>query len=295
MSARGNPATNWIRSHELGAFLLLTFAISWSLNGLVIVLGMEMSWTRWLLSGFLSTTGPAIAAVVVVSASDRSLRAWARGIVKWRVHPTWYAAAVGIPAVIALGSAGAASLLGAPIDFDAFSPELLVLVFGIVLGTLVGGGQEEIGWRGFAQPELQQRYSAVVAAVVVGVVWGAWHLPLFFDPLAPHSAWPLASQVTYFFGIVGFSILLAWVYNGTGGSILLAMLMHGANNALGGALVPLDVDLVLVDGVVDYGALVPVYVSTAAITVVLALVVVAVAGTGLLANRLEASRHTTDA
>lgn len=291
MSSRGNPVTNWIRTHRLGTFLLLTFAISWSLNGVVILLEMEMSWTRWLLSGFLSTTGPAIAAVVVVAVSDQSLREWARGIVRWRVHPTWYAAALGIPAVIALGSAGVASLLGAPVDFDAFSPELLVLVFGIVLGTFVGGGQEEIGWRGFAQPELQQRYSAVVAAVVVGVIWGSWHLPLFVDPLAPHSAWPLASQVAYFFGITGFSVLLAWVYNGTGGSILLVMVMHGANNALGGVLVPLDVDQVIVDGVADYGALVPVYVSTAAITVVLALVVVAVAGTGLLADRLEGSRH----
>ncbi|WP_255193199.1 CPBP family intramembrane glutamic endopeptidase [Natronobeatus ordinarius] len=293
MSPRRNPVTNWIRAHELGAFLLLTFAISWSLNGLVILLEMEMSWTRWLLSGFLSTTGPAIAAVVVVSVSDRRLREWARGIVRWRVHPTWYAAAVGIPAVIALGSAGVASLVGAPIDFGAFSPELLVLVFGIVLGTFVGGGQEEIGWRGFAQPELQQHYSPVVAALVVGVIWGAWHLPLFVDPLALHSTWPLASQVAYFVGITAFSILLAWVYNGTGGSILLVMVMHGANNALGGALVPLDVDQVLVDDVTDFGALVPVYVSNAAITVVLALVVVAVVGRGLLASRLEASRPRT--
>ena len=295
MSSRFDVLTSVIRARPVTAFVVLTFAISWSLNVTVIALGMEMSWTRWLLSGVLSASGPAIAAIVVVAASDRDLREWARGIVHWRVRPRWYAAAIGIPAVIALGSGVVASFLGAPIDFETFSPALPAVAFGIVLATFIGGGQEELGWRGFAQPELQQRYSATTAAVVIGVLWGGWHLPLFFDPLAPHSAWPLASQAAYFVGITGFSILLAWVYNGTGGSILLAMLMHGANNALGGALVPLDADLVLVDGVPDYGLLVPVYASNAAISVLLALVVVAVAGTGLLANRLEASRHTTDA
>ena len=293
MSSRNNVLVAWIRAHQLVAFFVLTFGISWSLNGLVIVAGMEMSWVRWALSGFLSAAGPAIAAAVVVHLGDDELRTWARGIVKWRVHPAWYAAAIGIPAAIALGAAGGAALAGGPIDFDSFSPALLPLVFGIVLGTFIGGGQEEIGWRGFAQPELQQRYGATAAALVIGVVWGSWHLPLFFDPLAPHSGWPLVSQVAYFFGITGFSVLLAWVYNGTGGSILLVMVMHGANNALGGALVPLDVDRVVIDGVADYGALVSLYVSNAAVTVGLAIFVVAIVGTELLASRVDRSRHVS--
>ncbi|WIV67787.1 CPBP family intramembrane glutamic endopeptidase [Natrialbaceae archaeon AArc-T1-2] len=248
-----------------------------------------MSWTRWILSGFLSASGPAIAAVVVVYVSGDDLRAWARGIVAWRVHPKWYAAAIGIPATIALGSGIAGHLAGGPVDFGTFSPALLTLAFGIVLATFIGGGQEEIGWRGFAQPELQRRYGATLAALGVGIIWGVWHLPLFFDPLAPHSQWPLVSQAAYFFGITGFSVLLAWVYNGSGGSILLAMIMHGSKNATGGALVPLDTDVVIVDGAPDYGALVSVNVSTAAITVALALLVVAVVGTDLLARRNNSS------
>ncbi|WP_418283052.1 hypothetical protein [Halorubrum sp. DTA98] len=68
--------------------------------------------------------------------------------------------------------------------------------------------------------------------------------------------------MAWFVGLLGFSILLSWVYNGTGGSILLAMVMHGSINALPGALVPLDVDLVVVDSVVDWSALVTINVST---------------------------------
>ncbi len=278
--------TDWIRTHRLAAFFLLTYAISWSLNGVVIVLGMEPSWTRWILSGFLTASGPAIAAVVVVYASGDDLREWARGIVHWRVHPKWYVAVIGIPALVSLTSALVVDLIGGPVDFDAFSPHLLALAFGIVLGTFIGGGQEEIGWRGFAQPELQKQYGGLLAAIVIGVLWGLWHLPLFIDPTAPHSQWPLASQAVYFVGITGFSVLLAWVYNGSGGSILLVMVMHGSENALG-ALVPLDVDLVLVDGVPEWGLLVSLTVSHAVITCAIALVVIALVGTDLYAGRVE--------
>lgn len=286
--------STWIRSNQLVAFFLLTFAISWSLNGLVIGLGMEPSWPRWILSGFLSASGPAIAAVIVVHVSEDDLGEWARGIVHWRVHPKWYVAAIGIPAGIALGAAGMSATLGGPIDIGAFSPSLLTLAFGILLGTLIGGGQEEIGWRGFAQPELQQRYGGLVAAVIIGVLWGLWHLPLFFDPNAPHAQWPLASQLAYFVGITGFSVLLAWVYNGSGGSILLVMIMHGSENALG-ALVPLDVDLVIVDGVPDWGMLVTLNVSHVVLTWVVALIVIGIVGTSLRAENRSSKwiRDTT--
>jgi len=275
----------WIRTHRLTAFFLLAFAISWSLNGFVIVAGMEMSWVRWILSGFLSAAGPAIAAAIVIAVGEDDIRQWARGIVRWRVPPKWYAAAIGIPAAIALGSALLANVLGGPIDFDRFSPALPMLVIGVALGTFIGGGQEEIGWRGFAQPELQRRYGGVTTAVIIGVAWGAWHLPLFFDPFAPHAQWPLAVQFAWFVGLLGFSILLSWIYNATRGSILLAMVMHGSVNALPGALVPLDLDLIVVDSVLDWSALITVNISNAALTWVFALVVVATVGTGLLARR----------
>lgn len=280
-----NATTSWIRSNRIVAFFLLAFAISWTLNGLVIVLRVEMSWIRWIVSGFLSAAGPAIAAVIIVYVSDEDLRAWAREIIDWRVHPKWYAAAIGIPAAIGLGSALLADLLGGPIDFEAFSPAVTTLVIGVILGTFIGGGQEEIGWRGFAQPELQRRYSGLTTAIIIGFAWGLWHLPLFFDPFAPHAQWPLVTQAAWFVGVLGFSILLSWVYNGTGGSILLTMVMHGSINALPGVLVPLDVDLVVVDSVVDWSALVAVNISNAALTWAFALVVIVVVGTSLLAER----------
>jgi len=284
----------WIRSHRVASFFLLAYAISWSLDASVLVLGMEPSWTRWIVSGFLSALGPAIAAGVVLSVSGESLRGWLGRVVRWRVHPKWYAAAVGIPAIVALGSGAVLQLLGGPVDFASFAFDPVSLGIGILLGTTIGGGQEELGWRGFAQPELQEQYGGLRAAVIVGVLWGGWHLPLFFDPTAIHSQWPPSSQLAYFVGIVAFSILLAWVYNGSRGSILLAMLMHGTENAAGG-LVPLDPERAIVEGVPDWVALAPMNVSHAVLVWLLALVVLGVTGTGLLARREMRARRRSSA
>lgn len=283
---------NWIRSHRVASFFVLAYAISWSLDAAVLVLGMEPSWTRWIISGFLSALGPAIAAGVVLSVSGDSLRDWLGRVVRWRVHPKWYAAAIGIPVIVALGSGAVLQLVGGPVDFASFAFDPMTLGIGILLGTTIGGGQEELGWRGFAQPELQEQYGGLRAAVLVGVLWGGWHLPLFFDSTAIHSQWPLSSQLAYFVGIVAFSILIAWVYNGSGGSILLAMLMHGTENAAGG-LVPLDLERAIVEGVPDWVALAPMNVSHAALMWILALVVIGVTGTGLLARRAMRERSST--
>lgn len=115
------------------------------------------------------------------------------------------------------------------------------------------------------------------------MLWGGWHLPLFLDPTAPHAQWSPVEQAAWFVSIVGFSVLLAWLYNGTGGSVLLAMVMHGADNAAG-ALVPIDVESVLVDGAVRFDLLWGVYVGNAATVWLLVGVLVAVYGGRRLAS-----------
>jgi membrane protease YdiL (CAAX protease family) len=285
---------DWVRSHRVASFFLLAYAIAWSLDAVVLVLGMEPSWTRWIISGFLSALGPAIAAGIVLSTSGESLRDWLGRVVRWRVHPRWYAAAIGVPVIVAVGSGAVLQLVGGPVDFAAFAFDPVSLGIGILLGTTIGGGQEELGWRGFAQPELQEQYGGLRAAVLIGVFWGGWHLPLFFDPTAIHSQWPLTSQLAYFVGIVAFSILIAWVYNGSGGSILLAMLMHGTENAAGG-LVPLDLERAIVEEVPDWVALAPMNVSHAVFMWLLALGAISVTGAGLLAQREMQERRESSA
>lgn len=103
--------------------------------------------------------------------------------------------------------------------------------------TLVGGGQEEVGWRGVALPALQDRFDALTASLLVGAAWALWHLPLFVFDVTGYADRSIALYAAL---VVGFAVVFTWLYNGTGGSVLLAMLLHGGVNAasgLGGAFV----------------------------------------------------------
>jgi membrane protease YdiL (CAAX protease family) len=84
---------------------------------------------------------------------------------------------------------------------------------------------EEFGWRGFLQPRLQQVMPAWIAAVCVGMMWAAWHAPLFL------ARWSSASPVSYGFIVIGLSVLMAFAFNASGGAVVVAILMHSAFNA----------------------------------------------------------------
>jgi membrane protease YdiL (CAAX protease family) len=96
---------------------------------------------------------------------------------------------------------------------------------------LVAGGVEEFGWRGFAQPQLQENHSAGPAAIGIGLVWVAWHLPFFV--LFEYEVFELGGFHWYLLESVAFSVILAWLYNQTSGSLLIVMLCHGTHNLSG--------------------------------------------------------------
>ena len=274
-----------IGGYRITSFFVRAYALSWTHDANPQLLGMDPSWGRWFIEGFLSPLSPAVAAAIVLWAGGESVRSWLRDSFTWRVHPKWYAAAIGIPFAITYAAGISSWALGGPIDWAAFEFDPITVGIGIILGTFVGGGQEEFGWRGFAQPELQERYGGLYAALIVGVFWGLWHLPQFV-PGGFRADWPLELVGAYFVGIVAFSVLLGWVFNGSGGSVLLAMLMHGTDNATTGQ-VPLDRDVVLVGDVIDWSTLVTLNGSHAVITWVVALVVIVVTGAHLCDYRVD--------
>lgn len=86
---------------------------------------------------------------------------------------------------------------------------------------------EETAWRGFALPRLQASLSALNASLLLGVLWGIWHLPLFFIPDSFQSNLPLAR---FLLATIAMSIISTWVFNHTHGSVLLVAILHAATD-----------------------------------------------------------------
>jgi membrane protease YdiL (CAAX protease family) len=119
-----------------------------------------------------------------------------------------------------------AGLTGTPPVLPGVSTQLLItapLLF--LIGGLVNG--EEIGWRGFALPRLQAKYNALTASLILGIVWALFHLPLFFTRGDSFASTP---PLSFLIRMIAAAILFTWLSNNTGGSLLLAYLMHAASN-----------------------------------------------------------------
>ncbi|MFT4889879.1 MAG: membrane protease YdiL (CAAX protease family) [Halobacteriales archaeon] len=220
-----NPVTVLADDHPAATFFAATLAISWGVwtVGYALTGGGTLTEALIIPGGF----GPALGAALVTWLRGDSLRAWAASIVDWRVSPRWYLAAFGLPALAATGASGLYFLGGGPVTVDRLLRMVPLLPVLVLVTALVGGGNEEPGWRGFALPHLTERFSAFTASLVIGVVWAVWHFPLFLMG-APRLL--SGSLLLYSVVVVAVSILLTWVYESTGGSVLLALLFHGAIN-----------------------------------------------------------------
>lgn len=230
---RSSRAASLIQQRPATAFFTLTLAISWCFWVPVLAAAPSATELYVIPGGF----GPALAAVTLVWLRGESVLAWLRDGLTPYVGKRWYAVALGVPVV--LGVSLGAILVGVTGRFEVvplsqFAPMYPVVVLFTVL---VGGGQEEFGWRGFALPALQERFDALTASFVIGVVWAVWHLPLFVFDVQGYGG---RSFVLYTILVIGFSIILTWLYNNTEGSVLLAMVLHGGINSastLGGSFV----------------------------------------------------------
>jgi len=155
-------------------------------------------------------------------------------LLKPRGSALWYLAVFLIFPGIPLLGMGITRLFGGEAEFFmagmAFQDVAFLLLLEFLHVFLMTGGiNEESGWRGFALPRLQARYPVIVSALIVGILWAMWHLP--FDIGTNTSiTWILTNRL--FFNLI-FSILMAWLYNHTNGSILAPVLFHAAMNAFG--------------------------------------------------------------
>ena len=183
----------------------------------------------------IGTFGPLVAAVIVTAQESGrvGVRSLLGRILQWRVAPIWYGVALLGPLVLTLVAMvlEVVALGGQPPRVGVLIGELpstlLTLVVNAVYFLIFVTLGEEVGWRGYALPALQVRYSALLASLILGVLWGLWHLPVFFNPDTSYSNLPLLLFLVF---IVPVAVLMTWLFNSTGGSVLMAMLFHAVLN-----------------------------------------------------------------
>jgi membrane protease YdiL (CAAX protease family) len=249
----------FIESHPVLTYYALTFAISW--GSLLLVIGgpgkipgtPEQFETLLPIAGLALVGGPSVAGLLLTGlVSGRAgFRELLSRLLRWRVGARWYAVAI-LPALLLMTAIPLALSLLFP-DFlpgiFASDDKASLLLMGIAMG-LMAGIFEELGWTGFAIPRLRLRYGALTTGLIVGFLWGAWHLLMNFwtsgSPSGVLSLALLLHSVIFSVGILPtYRVLMVWVYDRTG-SLLVAMLMHLSLTASNVILVPLAIGVPLV-------------------------------------------------
>ena len=257
-------AKAWPPRHRLALFFALAFAISW------------LAWPLTLLnpnSSPLIPFGPALAAVITaaLSGGKAELMRLLGKLARWRVAGRWYVLAVGLPCLLVTVATALTVSGGAPAPELGPNPGWFMLLGTFAFTLVIVGIFEELGWRGYALPLLQRNRPALSAALLLGLAWGAWHLPeLISDPTGQRPPLPFLLMV------LAQSVLLAWLYNSSG-SVPVCMVFHAAFNTAGALVFPSLLGP-------DYLTL---WWTVALLHVLAALVVIAVAGPLRLARTLD--------
>ena len=239
------PVKAFIEKHPVLMYYALVFAISW--GGILMLVAPggipgEPDDVARLFPFTLAAlfAGPSVASVVMTAlVSGRAgLRELFARVGRWRVGAAWWAAAILTGPVLV-----AAVLFGLSFYSPDFVPGLLttedklgLLIFGLGWGLVGGGFLEELGWTGFAVPTLRRRHNALATGLIVGFLWGTWHLLI-----AVWASRGLAGEASltefvagflafYFVALPAFRVLMVWLYDHTA-SLLLAMLMHAVLSA----------------------------------------------------------------
>ena len=227
-------SSEFLRRHSLVIGIILMFLFTWPIDlANSGVLPIQFPFIIYLFLGW----GFIFASVIMTALTlgKEGVVSLLKRYLQWRVGWKWYLTALGLaPALWVAGVFLYAVLVQTRPDFSTImahrlfgeSANVPLFIVPFFLIDLVSNG-EEIGWRGYVLPRLQAKYNALASTLILGILWGFWHLPKFLSHFN-------ATAFTWFMiHVIAFAVILTWIYNGTKGSLLLVVLCHAASNTVG--------------------------------------------------------------
>ncbi len=229
-----NTSTNFFKRHSLVIGVILMFLFTWPIDlansgalpfQVPFAIAVTVGWGFIFAS--LIMTGLTLGRDAVIALLKRFLI--------WRVGWKWYLVAFLLyPAIFVSAVLLNAVFMQTPIDFNTVtahkifgvSANLLMFILPFFIFDALANG-EEMGWRGYVLPRLQAKHSALVSSLILGVIWGLWHIPKFLAP-GNTSLFALFMVKT-----LAEAVLYTWLYNNAKGSLLLTTIFHAAGNTAG--------------------------------------------------------------
>ena len=183
----------------------------------------------------LGAFGPLVGVIVVQYKIGKwnQVKTFFKHCFRFKIKPVYYILAIIIPLGVTIiahyitTGFGISDLPDTLLPDDIqISPIILVLPYFILM-LILGGGQEEFGWRGFAQDKMQEKYGILLGSTVLGLIWGLWHAPLWIMPGEGHENYPFIAFVLF---TITFSIMIGILYNMSQKKMAIPWLMHAVSN-----------------------------------------------------------------
>lgn len=228
-----NPIVSFVKRQPLVAFFILAFGLTWGAGWVA-----DTFYTGSTLSGLLVlpflllSPGPLIGALVVtgIISGKAGVITLLRKFTIWRVGWRWYAVALLLTPAMFLAAIYLNVWLGAPnptVALLAAAPGMFLAFALRLVNPLDGPMKEELGWRGFALPYLQKRYSTLIAYLILIALVVIWHLPLVWMGNMPALA---------LLGTASATILYGWIFNNSKGSVLMTLIAHATDGLIGAGM-----------------------------------------------------------
>ena len=229
-----NTSRTWLKSPW--SFVIAVFAWTWTFWLIAILNGIGTQTPEGMGLALCGLLGPMLGGIVFSQMTgDRPARRdyWIRLVDIRRIPAHWYLVILMltpvlmiVAAAIDLGFGGDVAAYAERFESFAAAPSLIPITLLMVL--LIGPLPEEFGWHGYLLDRLQERHGAVMSGVLLGVIWGLWHLPLFFlqgtyqYEQGAFTIW----FWTFMIAIIPLEVVMAWIYNCTNRSTFGIILFH---------------------------------------------------------------------